>query len=109
MKLFLTIIFSISLVTGAKASSFIDKIKIGSNAKTSELEIRYNCNKNKVQTANVVITDAAGDDVSSFTCEIKKGSNAVCMHNALQLPEGIYTVKMMVKKKVFTSKIVLFN
>ena len=109
MKLFLTIVFSISLIAGAEASSFIDKIKINSNAKTSELEIRYNSNKNKVRKAVVIITDAAGNDVSSFTCEIKKGSNAVCMHNALQLPEGLYTVKMMVKKKMYTSKIVLFN
>ena len=92
MKFFLTIFLSFILVAAADASNLSDKIKIGSNAKTSELEIRYNCNSKKNLSANVVITDADGKEVSAFTCEIKKGSNAVCLHDALKLSEGIYTV-----------------
>ena len=109
MKFILSIFFSFIFVATAIAGNLSDKIKVGSNAKTSELEIRYNSNSKKNTTANVVITDADGKEVSAFTCEIKKGSNAVCLHDALNLKEGIYTVKMTVNNKMSSTKIVLFN
>ena len=109
MKFIFSIFFSFIFVASADANNLSDKIKIGSNAKTSELEIKYHSNSKKNITANVVITDAEGKEVSAFKCEIKKGSNAVCMHNALNLKEGIYTVKMTVKNKISSTKIVLFN
>lgn len=109
MKFFLTIFFSFVFVAVAHAANLSDKIKIGSNAKTSELEIRYNSNSKKNITANVIITDAEGKEVSAFKSEIKKGSNAVCLHNALNLEEGVYTVKMTIKNKISSTKIVLFN
>ncbi len=109
MKFILSIFFTFVFVAAANADNLSDKIKIGSNAKTSELEIRYNSNSKRNITANVVITDAEGKAVGAFTCEIKKGSNAVCLHDALNLKEGIYTVKMTTKNKISSTKIVLFK
>ena len=109
MKFILTIFFSLILVAVADANNLSDKIKIGSNAKTSELEIRYNSNSKKNTAANVMIIDANGKEVSSFTCQIKRGSNVVCLHDALNLTEGLYTVKMTVKKKTTSTKFVLFK
>ena len=109
MKFILTIFLSLILLAATHAGNLSDKIKIGSNAKTSELEIRYNSNSKKNLPAQVIIIDAEGKEVSAFICDIKKGSNAVCLHDALKLKEGIYTVNMIVKKKRSSTKIILFN
>ena len=109
MKFILTIFFNFVLVAFANAGATNDKIKIGSNAKTAELEIRYNSKSKKNISANVIITDSEGKQVSAFTCEIKKGTNTVCLHNALQLKEGIYSVKMTVNNKISSTNIVFFN
>ena len=101
----LTLIFA----TSAYAYNLSDKIKIGSNAKTSKLEIRCNSKRTKILKANVVIINANGKEVRAFKCDIKKGKNAVCMQDALTLDEGIYTVKMMIKNKTSSTKLVLFN
>ena len=109
MKFFLTIFFSFIFFAVADANVISEKIKIGSNAKTSKLEIRYNTKSKKNKTAKVFITDVRGKEVCNFTCAIKKGSNAVCMQDALDLTEGIYTVKMVVGNKISSTKLVLFN
>ena len=109
MKFILSLFFSVIFVAAANAGNLVDRIKIGSNATTAELEIRYNSNNKKNLKANVLITDADGKEVSAFTCEIKKGSNSVCLLDALKLKEGIYTVKTYLKNMVSTAKILIFN
>ena len=109
MRLLLFILFSFIFLTDVDASNLLYKIKIGSNAKTSKLEIRLNSAHKKNLQANVIIINAEGKEVNAFKCEIINGLNAVCMQEALNLEEGIYTVKMRVKKKTSSTKFVLFK
>ena len=109
MKCIFSIFLSFILTASVYAGSINDKITIGSNAKTSKLEIKYNSNYKKNLQANVIILDAEGNEVEAFICKIFKGANAVCMQDALNLKEGIYTVALTVKNKTFTTKFVLFK
>ena len=109
MKSLIFILFSFIFILSANAGNVLDDIKIDSNAKTSKLEIRFNSNYKKQLKANVVILNAAGKEVGVFKCDINKGSNVVCMHNALNLEEGIYTVALTVKKNTSSTKFVLFK
>ncbi len=109
MKSLLFILFSFVFTNATFAGSLSDEIKIGSNAITSKLEIRLTNTYKKNIRANVLILNAEGKEVNAFKCEIKKGSNAVCMQDALSLAEGTYTVRMTVKKKTSSTKFVLFK
>lgn len=108
MRLLILILFSSVFGAIAKAAIQEDKIKIVSNVTTSTREILFNLSKNQEKQANFVIIDELGNEVKSFKREINKGLNAVCLEEALDLKEGIYTM-MTVKKKAFSTKFVLFN
>ncbi len=109
MKVLLFILISFIITTSTRAGMFSDEIKIGSNATTSKLELRLNSSYKKITKANIVILNAKGKKVNEFKCAIKKGSNTVCMQDALNLDEGVYTVNMTVKKKTSSTKFVLFK
>lgn len=109
MRLLILILFSSVFGVTAKAATKEDKIKIVSNATSSTLEIVFNSNKKQDKQASVVIIDELGNEVKAFKCEIYKGLNAVCLEEALDLKEGIYTVKLTVKKKTISTKFVLFK
>ena len=109
MKFILNIFFSFLFAATASAGDSKGKITIGSNAKTSTLEIKFNSTHKKNFPANVAIINAEGKKVSLFKCEIVKGLNVVSLLEALNLKEGIYTVEMTVKKRKSSTKFVLFN
>ena len=109
MKFILNIFFGFFFAATASAGDFKNKITIGSNAKTSTLEIKFNSTLKKSFPANVAIINAEGKQVSLFKCEIEKGLNVVILHEALNLKEGIYTVEMTVKKRKSSTRFVLFN
>ena len=109
MKFILNIFFSFIFAATASAGDAKSKITIGSNAKTSTLEIKFNSTHKKNFPANVAIINAEGKQVILFKCEIEKGLNVVSLHDALNLKEGIYTVEMTVKKRKSSTKFVLFN
>ena len=109
MKFLLTIFLSFIFIANACAGVSKNKITIGSNATTSKLEIKFISNYKKNLQGNVVITDAEGKEVRSFQCDIIKGSNAICMKDALDLKEGTYTVELKVKNKKSSTKLVLFK
>ena len=109
MKFILNIFFGFFFAATAIAGDFNNKITIGSNAKTSTLEIKFNSTHKKYFPAHVAIINAEGEQVSAFKCEIVKGLNVVSLQEALKLKEGIYTVEMTVKKRKSSTKFVLFN
>ena len=109
MRLLLFILMNFICAIPADAGNPVDKIKLGSNAKTDNIEIRFNSTYKNNLTANVVVLNAEGKEVSVFKCDIKKGMNAVCLENALNLDEGIYTVNMTVKRKTSSTKFVVFK
>ena len=109
MKFILTIFLSFIFIATAFAGDSKNKITIGSNAKTSKLEIKFISNYKKNLQGNVIIIDAEGTEVNSFKCNLIKGSNAISMQDALDLKEGIYTVELEVKNKKSSLKFVLFN
>ena len=109
MKYLLSIFFTFSIIVNVVAGNINDKITIASNAKTDKLEIKYKSNYKRNLKANVVIIDEEGEQVRSFKCNIIKGSNTICMQDALDLKEGIYTVELTVKNKKSSTKLVLFK
>ena len=109
MKLLLAIFSALLFITTVNAGIVKEKITISPNAKTSQLEIKYQSKFKKKLSGKVVILNAAGDEVKNFTCDIIKGLNTICMQDALNLNEGIFTVNLTVKKKNFSTKFVLFK
>ena len=109
MKILISIFFSLLVFSVANAASLTNEIKIGTNSKTSQLEIRLAQKYKKTVQANIIIADATGNIVRSFDCVIVKGSNIIYMQDALNLDEGNYIVKMIVNKKTSTTNFVLFK
>ncbi len=109
MKVFAIILISLLFYTATIAGLTREKIRISSNAKTSTIQIQFNSTYKKNLPASIVILDAEGKRVSSFQCEIIRGLNVVCLQEALNLKEGIYTVEMRVKKRKSSTKFVLFK
>ena len=109
MKVFSIFLISFLFYTATIAGIKHEKIKISSSLKTSSLELKFNSTHKKNLQAYVAIISAEGKQVSAFKCEIVKGLNAVCLHEALNLNEGIYTVEMTVNKRKSSTKFVLFK
>lgn len=107
MKVLLTI-FSFFILASAIAVPF-DEIKVGSNAKTSSLEIKYNSTHKKNKKAVVSMVDEKGNSVNSFKIAIKKGSNIIPLVCANELNEGLYTINILVKKKTLSTKLMIFK
>ncbi|MCY7292362.1 MAG: hypothetical protein LH615_09295 [Ferruginibacter sp.] len=108
MKIVFTSIFSFILLASAIAMP-IDKIKIGSNSKTSSLEIRLNSTHKKSREAIVSIVNEAGKIVNSFKAVISKGENIIAVKNALGLKEGLYTLNILINKKTLSTKLMIFE
>ena len=109
MRLILSIFSFLQFIATANGGIAKEKITISPNAKTSQLEIKYQSKFKKKLSGKVVILNAAGNEVKNFTCDIINGSNTICMQNALNLAEGIFTVQLTVKNKTSSTKFVLFN
>ena len=107
MKVLLTI-FSFFIIASAIAVPF-DEIKVGSNAKTSSLEIRYTSSHKKNKDVTVLILDEKGILINSFTTMVVNGENIIPLTNALNLKQGLYTVKVLAKKKTLSTKLMIFE
>ena len=108
MKFLFTTIFSFFLFAFAIAMPY-DEIKVGSNAKTSSLEIRFTSTHKKNREAAVSVLDEKGNIVNSFKVIINKGENIIPLATALGLKEGLYTVNILVKKKTLSTKLMIFE
>ena len=109
MKVLFSTIFSLLLVATAIAMPF-DEIKVGTNTKTSSLEIRFtSTTAKKIFEATVSIVNEKGKIVSSFKTAINKGENIIPLVNALGLKEGLYTVNILIKKKTLSTKLMIFE
>ena len=86
-----------------------DEIKVGTNAKTASLEIKYTSTHKKNREAAVSILDEKGNIVNSFKISINKGENIIPLADALSLKEGLYTVNILVKKKTLSTKLMIFE
>ena len=65
-------------------------INIGSNAKTSNLEIRFYPTHKENREAGITILIADAKSINTFDCINTKRANAVCRQDALTLNKGIY-------------------
>jgi hypothetical protein len=108
MKVLFTSIFTVLILASAIALPF-DDVKIGSNAKTASLEIRFTSTHKKNRTAAVSISDEKGSIVNNFQVKISKGENIIPIATVLGLKEGLYTVNILVKKKTLSTKLMVFD
>ena len=108
MKVLFTAIFNLFFLASIVAAPF-DEIKIGSNGKTSSLEIRFTSTHKKNKEATVSLINEKGNTVDSFKVSIIKGQNIIPLSTLLGLPEGLYTVNIMVGKKTLSTKLIIFE
>lgn len=108
MKIVSTLIFSLIFLASAIATP-LDDIKIGSNAKTSSLEIRFISTHKKNKEATVSIINEIGIIVNTYTVRVKKGENIIEIKNALGLKEGLYSINILVKTKILSTKLMIFE
>ena len=86
-----------------------DEIKIGSNAKTSSLEVRFNSSTKKSRKVVVSIINEKGIIVNSYKAIILKGENVIAVNNLPGLKEGLYTINILVKRKTLSTKLMIFE
>lgn len=108
MKILFTSLLSFFLLASAIAIP-IDEIKIGSNAKTSTLEVRFTSTHKKSRNAVVSIINEQGVIVNSYKAVITKGENIIPVNNVPGLKEGLYTINILVKKKTLSTKLMIFE
>lgn len=108
MKVFFTSLLSFFFLTSVIAMP-TDEIKIGSNAKTSSLEVRFNSSHKKSRKAVVSIINEKGIIVNSYKAIILKGENVIAVNNLPGLKEGLYTINILVKRKTLSTKLMIFE
>ena len=102
MKFLFSISICILIYLNVAAASYTD-IKLGLNPTTHKTEIRFKSNRKKTNAAVLTVINSAGIVVSTQNCSVIYGDNNYCLCEALELGEGTYTVKMVSRKKTFTT------
>lgn len=101
MKVVLTIFLSVFFLATASANNSGD-IKIGSNGKTSTIELRMQ--SKKAASATITILNANGVVVSTQTANLVRGKNNIAMIDIASLEEGMYKVTLVSNKKTLTTQ-----
>jgi hypothetical protein len=109
MKVLFTSIFTFLIFVTAFAFPF-DEIKVGTNAITSSIELRFTstCAKKNAE-AIVYVLNEKGLVVKTFKASINKGENIIPLADALSLREGLYTVNILINKKTLSTKLMIFE
>lgn len=108
MKVLFTVFAAIAFMFSASAKP-VDDIKLGSNHNTKKVEIRFASKSKKNIPAVITVFNAEGKSISTQNADLICGDNTICLCEALDLPEGAYTVKMVAKKKTFTSQFIIWK
>ena len=108
MKFLFSLIIGAFLFSPAFAIN-ADKIRVSSNGKTSKIELRFSSKSKRKQAAVFTVTNAEGKIMSTQNSDIICGDNAVCLCEALDLPEGTYTVTTVTKKKTYTNQFIIWK
>ena len=108
MKFLFTLLAGTFFMLQASAKPF-EEIKLGTNHDSKKVEIRFNSKYKKNTTAVVTVTNAEGNIVSTQSSELIRGENSISLNEALNLPEGTYTVKMVTKKKTYSTQFIIWK
>jgi hypothetical protein len=108
MKYLLSISICILIYLNVAAASYTD-IKLGLNPITHKTEIRYKSTRKKTNTAVLTVMNSSGTVLSTQNCSVIYGENNYCLCEALELGEGTYTVKMVSRKKTFTTQFIIWK
>ncbi len=103
MKALIILLISTFSFATSFANNF-DTIKIGSNGKTSTIELRVN--SKKATAVTITITNAAGEVVITQNANLVTGPNAVELVNVANLEEGTFLVTMVANGKKMTTQFV---
>lgn len=108
MKFLFTLLAGTFLMLNASAKT-AEEIRLGTNHDSKKVEIRFNSKYKKNTAAVITVTNAEGKVVSTQSSDLVSGDNSICLCEALDLPEGAYTVKMATKKKTYTSQFIIWK
>jgi hypothetical protein len=108
MKFLFTLLAGTFLMLQASAKN-LEEIKLGTNHDSKKVEIRFNSKYKKNTAAVITVTNAEGKLVSTQSSDLICGDNNICLCEALSLPEGAYTVKMVTKKKTYTTQFIIWK
>lgn len=108
MKYIFTLLAASFLMLTASAK-VAEEIKLGTNLESKKIEIRFKSKYKKNMPAVLTVTNAEGKIVSTQSSDLICGDNAICLCEALDLPEGTYTVKMIAKKKTYTTQFIIWK
>ncbi len=101
MKALFTILLSVIFLSTASANNFGD-IKIGSNGKTSTIEVRMN--SKKATAATITILNAQGVVVSTQKANLTRGDNNIALVDIQNLEEGTFTVTLVANNQTHTTQ-----
>lgn len=95
--------FSISPANGEKKKT----ITLSSNRKSGEMLIRFTAKK--AGEASVTILNGEGEIVLQQTNQLNNSYNAIPLKNATNLPDGSYTVQMIVNNETLTTRFMILK
>jgi len=87
----------------------MEEIKMGTNHDSKKVEMRFSSKYKKSTAAVITVSNAEGTVMSTQSSDLACGNNNICLCDALDLPEGTYTVKMVTKKKTYTSQFIVWK
>ena len=109
MKFLMLILFSFLVFSLVNATPLNDKIKIGLNSITNQLEFRFTVKNKKTINATIIITDVSENLAQNFNCDIINGSPTIRIKDALNFDAASYNVLMIVHKKTYRTNFILFK
>ena len=108
MKFLFSFIISICFTAAAFASA-ADRIKINIAGKNSAIELKYTLAAKKNAAVVITVSDANGKTVLVKNAGLVHGENTLSILEASVLAEGVYSVKMVSRKKILHTQFVIWK
>jgi hypothetical protein len=89
-------------VSGEKKS-----ISIVSDRESGDLKLRFESDKDAA--ALIIITDGSGTTVIEQPCMLRNTVNSIPLKKATALPEGNYTVRLLLNGETYTTRFLVWK
>ena len=82
-------------------------ISIGTNRASGEMLLRFTANRSG--KASISVLNATGEIVLQQTDQVTNSNNTIPLKNATQLPEGSYTVRLIVNNDTYSTRLLIWK
>lgn len=95
------------IVTVKITNSKAKELTICPNPASTNAQLKFNTDKTGV--ASITVYDASGKIVLQQQAIVLSGNNSVAINNIISLADGMYTIKIIINNKSFSSKLIVWK